>query len=344
MSDLIAEQQAGIEQKATGKEVGDLFEYKIDQPVSLARNTSALIPILQTEMEAERVSIYRMGQDTDRPRSALALKNNSALTLEAGSLTVLDGDTYAGEALIERLKPQERRFISFGLDLGTLVNSDANERRQPVFLVRVKGGALQAHHYRDRLRTYEIRNQTNKCSVLYIEHSREAGWTLAKETQSPAETAVGHYRFRVDLAPSASSRLTVTDRQTLMDTIEVANFGPDQMSLFLSQRQVDEATRVKLTRLLEAKQKISDVQARVRRVEASVREISEDQQRLRDNLKALEGTKEARQLISRYIAKVEQQEDELENVCKQKSTLEVELNGRQKELQQAIEAFGVERR
>ncbi|RPI22958.1 MAG: hypothetical protein EHM61_20955 [Acidobacteria bacterium] len=293
-------------------------------------------------MEAERVSIYSMGQDTDRPRSGLALKNNSALTLEAGSLTVLEGDTYAGEALIDRLKPQEQRFISFGLDLRTLINSDAYEHGQPIFLVRVKGGALQAHYYRDRFRTYEIENQTNKRTVLYIDHPREAGWTLAKETPSPSETTAGHYRFRVELEPSSSSRLTVTDRQTLMDTIEVANFGPDQMSLFLSQRRIDEATKGKLNRLLEAKQKISDVQARMKRVDASVREISEDQQRLRDNLKAMEGTKEARQLISRYIAKVDQQENELENLRKQKSTLEVELNGRQKELQQAIEAFGVE--
>lgn len=342
ISDLIADQQAGIGQKATGKEVGDLFEYKIEQPISLARNSSALIPILQTEMEAERISIFRMGQDNDRPRSGLALKNNSRLTLEAGSMTILDGDTYAGEALLERLKPQERRFISFGVDLGTLVNSHANERRQPVFLVRIKAGALQAHYCRERSRTYEIGNQTNRPTVLYIEHPREAGWTLAKENQSPAETTARHYRFRVELAPDASSRLTVTDRQTLMDTIELASFGPNQMALFLSQGQVDETTKAKLTRLLEAKQKIGEVESRVKEVDADVREISEDQSRLRDNVKALETTKEARQLITRYVTKVNDQENEIENLRRQKAALEVEREARQKELQQAIDAFGVE--
>ena len=188
LSDLIAEQQAGVTEKATGKEVGDLFEYKIDQPVSIRKNSSALLPILQTDMDAQRVSIFRTGEDSDRPRTGLVLTNNSPLTLESGSLTVLDGDTYAGEALLERLKPEERRFISFGVDQGTLVNSKADERLDPVFLVRVKGGALQAHYYRARSRTYEIRNQTGKPRVLYIEHPRENGWTLTTETQAPSET------------------------------------------------------------------------------------------------------------------------------------------------------------
>jgi len=340
MSDLIAQQQSGITQKATGKEIGDLFEYKIDQPISIRKNSSALIPILQTDMEAERISIFRLGEDNDRPRTGLLLVNNSPVTLESGALTVLDNDTYAGEALIERLKPEERRFISFGVDLGTLVNSTADERRDPVFLVRVKAGALQAHYYRARGRTYEIKNQTAKARVLYIEHPRETGWTL-KETQLPAETTANHYRFRVELGPQTSSKLTVTDRQTLMDTIQLAGFGAVEMSLFLAQHRVDEALKGKLTSLLQAKQRISDVESRLKRIDADMGEISNDQRRLRDNIKALEGTREAKQLIARYVAKVNDQEDELESLRKQKADLEVERQSRQQELEQAIDAIDV---
>ena len=57
---------SGVETAATGSEVGDLFEYRIDQPDGPLRDfRSALIPILQTRMEGERVSIlttrYRRG-------------------------------------------------------------------------------------------------------------------------------------------------------------------------------------------------------------------------------------------------------------------------------------------
>ncbi|PYS32632.1 MAG: hypothetical protein DMF75_11495, partial [Acidobacteria bacterium] len=147
LSDAITRPDSGIEAAATGSEVGDLFEYRIDQPVSVPRNRSALIPIVQTRMDGERVSIYNEANRRDRPMGGMLLKNTSPLTLEDGALTVIDGDAYAGEALMERLKPAEQRLISFALDLGTLVNARAKEDREPTFLVRVVNGVFQAHYY-----------------------------------------------------------------------------------------------------------------------------------------------------------------------------------------------------
>jgi hypothetical protein len=111
LSDVITRPDSGVETAATGSEVGDLFEYRIDQPVTVPRDRSALIPILQTRMDGERVSIYNEANRRDRPMGGMLLKNTSPLTLEDGALTVIDGDAYAGEALMERLKPAEQRLI-----------------------------------------------------------------------------------------------------------------------------------------------------------------------------------------------------------------------------------------
>ena len=48
LGDAITRPDSGVETAATGAEVGDLFEYKIDQPVTVPRDRSALIPILMT--------------------------------------------------------------------------------------------------------------------------------------------------------------------------------------------------------------------------------------------------------------------------------------------------------
>ena len=61
----------------------------------------------------------------------MLLMNTSALTFEGGSLTVLDRDAYAGEALMERLKPKEKRLISFALDLGLVSRSKTRATRGP---------------------------------------------------------------------------------------------------------------------------------------------------------------------------------------------------------------------
>src|SRR5207237_2417135 len=82
LSDAITRPDSGVEAAATGSEVGDLFEYRIDQPVTVLRDRSALIPILQTRMDGERVSIYNEGARRDRPMGGMLLKNTSTLTLE----------------------------------------------------------------------------------------------------------------------------------------------------------------------------------------------------------------------------------------------------------------------
>ena len=210
-------EDSGIKTAATGKEVGDLFEYRIEQPVTVRRDRSALIPILQTRMEGERVSIYREAERADRPMSGLLLKNTSQLTLEGGALTVIDGDAYAGESLVERLKPGEERFISFAVDLATLVTVSKDDGREPVFLVRVVDGTFQAHYYEAEKKTYTITNQTDKPRIVYVEHPLREGWRLTDETPKPVEKTQNAYRFRVELGPRETVELNVGEHRALMD-------------------------------------------------------------------------------------------------------------------------------
>jgi len=109
--------------------------------------------------------------------SGMLLVNTSPLTLESGALTVIDGDAYAGEALMERLKPAEKRLISFALDLGTLVHVRTKEDRAPTFLVRVVSGVFQAHYHQTNKKIYVLTNQTDKPRVVYVEHPLRDGWS-----------------------------------------------------------------------------------------------------------------------------------------------------------------------
>ena len=53
------------------------------------------------------------------------------LTLEEGTLTVLEGDSFAGEAVLERLKPGEERLVGFSTDLATLVDRQIKDYHNP---------------------------------------------------------------------------------------------------------------------------------------------------------------------------------------------------------------------
>ena len=343
ISDAITRPDSGVEATATGSEVGDLFEYHIDQPVTVLRDRSALIPILQTRMEGERVSIYNEGVRSDRAFGGLLLKNTSALTLEDGALTVIDGDAYAGEALMARLKPAEERLISFALDLGTLVNVRVKEDRAPTFMVRAIDGVFQAHYYQTTSKTYVLTNQTDKPRVVIIEHPLRQDWTLSDDTQKPDAKSARYYRFRVSLAAHQKVELPVTERRVLMETYTLSNFTRRDLELFIARKYIDASTRAVLEKIIDLRSRMATAQARIETIDEEVEEIGKDQERLRDNIKALTATAEARQLITRYVAKADTQETRLEQLNKEKQTLNEELARLQTELEALVRSLSINR-
>ena len=344
LSAAITGDGSGVAAAAEGNEVGDLFEYQIAQPVTVKRDRSALIPILQTRMEGARVSIFNEAIRRERPMSGMLLKNTSTLTLEDGAMTIIDGNAYAGEALMERLKPAEQRLISFALDLGTLVNVRKKDDRAPAYLVRILNGVFQAHYHRQDKKTYALANQTDHNRVVYIEHPVRPGWELDdKETPKPEGRSARYYRFRIELKPHERTELTVTERQPLVDTFALTNVTPDQLSLFVSRQYIDDATRAALQKIVEIKSRIAAIDARLAAIDKEITEIGEDQTRLRENIETLAQTAEAKQLIARYVAKADTQESRIEQLTKDRQTLADERTRLQLELDAAIRSLDINR-
>jgi len=345
LSNIVAARKSGVEAAASGGEVGDLFEYHIDQPVTVLRDRSALIPILQTQMEGERVSIFTEQAQSHRPLSGFLLKNTSSLTLEDGSLTVIDGDAYVGEALIERLKPQEERLISFALDLGTLINVHDDEDRTPSFLVRAVNGVIQAHYYDTRKKTYTIVNQTEHPRIVYLEHpiDDDDEWELADNTPKPETRTAKYYRFRVALAPHQTIDFPIVERQERIESYALSDFSRLQLQLFIERKYIDDKTRATLEQLLDLKNRIVTTQGRIHEMDKETAEIAQDQSRLRDNIKALSATAEAKQLITRYVAKADTQETRLEQLNKEKQAAIAEQARLQAELGNLIRGLSIDR-
>ncbi|HYH84211.1 MAG TPA: carboxypeptidase regulatory-like domain-containing protein [Pyrinomonadaceae bacterium] len=333
-----------VETAAEAGEIGDLFEYQIAQPVTVRRDRSALIPILQTRMEGARVSIFNQTAGRTRPMSGMLLKNTSPLTLEGGAMTVIDGDAYAGEALMERLKPSEQRLVSFALDLGTLVTVREEEDNSPVFYVRIANGTLYANYHHREKKVYTLTNQTERARSVYVEHPVRAGWELDdKVTQKPEGKSQSFYRFKVELKARETRELTVAEREDGMETYALSNLTPDLIHLFVTRRFIDEGTRAALQNILDLKARVAAAANRVAEIDREIAEIGADQKRLRDNIEALTKTAEARQLIARYVSKADQQETRLEQLARDKQAAAEERARLQAQLDAAMRALALKR-
>lgn len=342
VSDALTNSTESYRNTTVGEEIGDLFEYRIEQPVTVLRDRSALIPIIQTKLDGERVAIYNEGVRTDRPFSGVLLKNLTDLTLEAGSLTVIDGDAYAGEALMERLKAKEQRLISFALDLGTHVRVRNRSDREPAKLVKVVDGVFQVHYFQTSEKVYQISNQTGRKKVLYIEYPVQEGWTLSDDTPKPDYVTQRYYRFRVELNGFEEKELKVKMRQGLSDNYELRSLSRTDLQLFVSQRYINDATRAKLDKLIDLRMQSFEIARKLESFEEEVEKIGDDQKRLRENIETLSKTAEAKTLIARYIAKVNEQETRLEEIEKERRTLEAERLRLESEISREIRAFKLE--
>src|SRR5262249_54263100 len=68
---------AGVSSIASADEIGDYFQYTIDDKVTLPRQKSAMLPVVNKDVEATRVSIYNEGVQAKFPLLGLRFKNTS---------------------------------------------------------------------------------------------------------------------------------------------------------------------------------------------------------------------------------------------------------------------------
>lgn len=344
VSEAMTSGRSGVVAAAEAGEIGDLFEYQIAQPVTVRRDRSALIPILQTRMEGARVSVFRESERRNRPMSGLLLKNTSPLTLEGGAMTIIDGDAYAGEALMERLKPAEERLISFALDLGTFVTVREEEENSPAFYVQILNGTLYANYFHREKKVYTLTNQTERARTVYVEHPVREDWELDdKLTPKPEGKSQSFHRFKVELKARETRELVVAEREGGTEAYALSNLTPDLIQLFVTRKYVDEGTRAALQNILDLKARLSASATRVIEIDREIAEIGTDQKRLRDNIEALTKTAEARQLIARYVSKADQQETRIEQLTKDKQAAAEERTRLQSQLDAALRTLALKR-
>jgi hypothetical protein len=327
-----------MESAAQASDLGDLFEYKLKQPVTIRRNQSALVPIVQSDVTVEKVSLWNASSGRSRPLRAVWLTNSTGLTLDGGSVTLIEGETFAGEGLIEPLKAGERRLLSYASDLAVLVDMKRDGPPQRVNRISIaRGVVLQRSEDRSRA-AYTIRNEDAAARQVVIEHPVRAGWVLGPGAK-PAETSTTAHRFKIAVEPRATATLIVDESRPVETRYQVSSLTTEQVALIVKSQGADATIESRLGAIV-AKQR---AQAALGREMQAKREelarISEGQARVRENMKALKGSDAERDLVQRYTRQLSTQEDRIETLTRERAALEVQYNTSQAELNALIEAL-----
>jgi hypothetical protein len=321
------------------RELGDLFEYKLKDRVTIRKNQSALVPILQSRIEAEKVSVWNPSDSS--VLQALWVNNTSDLTLDGGSFNVLEGDAFAGEGLMDAIKPGEKRLMSYAADLGVLVDAKQKSDNQRVTRVVIAHGTMTQSTQERQENTYTIRNRDTSPRALVIEHPARPGWKLADD-EKPTESSASFHRFRLTIEPKKTTTLVVKEYRPIMNSYQLTNVTDNEIKFFLEQKMINPEVEKELRRIVSQKNDVAVIEAVITGRRSQVSSISEDQQRVRENMKVLKGSAEEKALVERYVHELNEQEDRVQSLRREIADLQQKRDAAQSRLNEMIGALQME--
>lgn len=322
------ELQEGVTSAALAMEAGELFQYRITTPTSLARQKSALLPIVNEEIDGVKLSVYNERVHAKHPLNGVRLKNSTGLHLMQGPITVFDGGIYAGDARIEDLPPGQERIISYALDLKTEVVPQVSPEVEEVVAASLRKGTMLVTRKSIEEKTYLVSNRDEKQKLVLIEHPLRPDWRLIEPGDPPEQTR-DLYRFKVLVDAGGTARLRVREERQLQQTVRLIDSGPDVIGYYIQAKQVSPKVREALQKVIALRDRLDQTSTQRGRLEQRIKEITQEQARIRENMARLAQNSE---LYARYVTKLDQQETEIEGLRKEIERLKSTEDKQRREL------------
>ena len=296
----------------------DFFEYALTQPVTIHKNESAMVPILQQQLPAMHVTVWSEREPT--PMRAVWLENKSKLTLDSGSFSIFESGEFAGEGLLEPIHPGEKRLLSYAADQAVKVRRAAPAQTSTLRHIAMHDGVLVQQTSQVTDSTYTVTNAGDDAREVLVEHTRRANAELDSETK-PAETTATAYRFRVAVAAHQSADLHVRERALLSETVRIDS-EEDRSVFLIAVGKITPSVEEKLRPLIEAETALSGLNAKIEENEEKEKTLAADEARDRENLTALKGNDAAK----RFVEELNRAEDQLQAARKLAADLEQQKN------------------
>ncbi len=204
--------------------------------------------------------------------------------------------------------PGEKRLISYSLDLKREVERVSKAEPEVLTSVRIAKGTLIATRKYVEEYTFNVKNKDDAARAVLLEHPFRSDWTLVTP-KDPFERTPQVYRFKVDAKPNETTSLTVREERQGDQYIALSSSGLDTIEFYIRAKAVSPKVREALEKVAQMRNELGNTQARKNQQTQRVTQITADQGRVRENLKTV---REGTELYERYLKKLTEQENELD--------------------------------
>jgi hypothetical protein len=300
----------GIGDLPDAEEIGDYFRYVIDDKVTLPRQKSAMLAVVNQPVEGTRVSIYNEFVQAKHPLLGLKFKNTTDQPLMQGPITVYEEGSYAGDARLPDLQPKEERLISYAIDQGTEVKPEQKSEPRQLMAVKVVKGLIHATHKLRETKVYTIKNRSQQERTLIISHPYRPDWKVVGDFK-PLERSRDLYRFECKVPAGKTVIKEVVEEQSRLDHIALNNTDDKTIRLFISSNVSSKAAKEGLKKVIDLRTNLAGIRTELEAAEKQLKTITDDQSRLRANLEKVPKESNA---FKRYVKKFDTQETQIEKL------------------------------
>lgn len=325
--------------QAAAGEVGEIFQYQLEAPVTIDRQRSAMLPILASNIDGRRVSIFTVGEGTgEHPMRGVELINKTDLQLLPGPISVYDGAAYAGDAQIGHVSKNDKRLLAYSVDLDVNVVTKS-ENDSNVVKLRIVNGMFDQTVKSRLSTTYAFDNKDAKrARTIVVETPKMPGWDL-KRPEKPTEETQNQLRFEVDVEPAKAATLTVTHERVTSQSIGVVGFDMPTLLAFHKQGKVSDAVLAAFREVGKRQGEINDTNRQIAEIQRQSDDISKEQARIRENMGRLDRNDP---LFARYTKKLSEQETTLEDLKTRRDSAQAKLEQQQNSLNDYLRTLNVE--
>ena len=323
--------------RAQAVEVGEVFQYRPDSPVTIERKRSAMIPIISTPIQGRRVSIFNRADGSNHPMRGVEITNSTELQLMPGPISVYDGSAYAGDSQIGHVPAGDTRLLAYAVDLSVsaIVKNDGTSTIQGMKIVK---GLLETTTRRIQTVTYAFaNNDLERERTIIIEHAKVSGWDLVAP-QEPAEETDALYRFEVTVKPKDDAALAVRLERVEHTMVALTSMNIETLRYHARRGKVSDKVMAAFREAARIQADINTAQRTISQLDAERDEISRDQSRVRLNMNSIDRRSE---LYTRYLRKFGEQETRLEQILEQRNAEQKRLEALKKQLQDYLQNLNV---
>jgi hypothetical protein len=326
------------------KDLGELFEYNISNPVSIKRKHSALVPILTEEIKAKKILLYNKFEYDKNPNACLEITNDSGLTLERGPATIIYDNNLAGEAIIPFLNKDDTRLLNYAVEQAIIITHEEESQSQNVHRISFGGSYCYEYYYTNQKTIYNVKNKTNEEKELYLDHPKQSGYKILESPIEPEETP-NYWRFKITLKPKDAIKFEIKERMENYSSYYLYNYSKEDLlkrvAFYTHQKFINEELEAQLKEIGELIGKKNDVDVKRSKLENEKYEMTDEQARLRENISVLGDSSQENSLKEKYIKKLSIQEERFETINKEIKQYDNDIIRLDKEISLKIENLKV---